>query len=752
MRDYFPIYKDGVSFPNQTTLPSSWRVTGPNADSAASQLIVQQNMDVITQFVNKQRQAYALSGTTVHRGQYIASDLAVAYYMLNGMETVTIIPHPTPVTPVKPVTPRPFVPQTPLVGVRRIPIPIPHDPLCLMVFYKGTTGENGIAAIRMDQLQASAVSAIYLSEAGTSNWAGVRTQVMQAKFGATGAILSTIDFTPDSGQNLYFTLFPTTLSGGQKTSASILYEPPIMNGTAGIAYTALDAYSIQETPFQRTGPGGDAANSSGPFAISPDGDYYYTLEWNWSAEELRVVIDPSVVVSFLPASVTSEANTLEAIPVRYYTTQTPPTVLLAEYGASIQGLIPPAPADPTWQATLSYTSTPIGPAGTSVPANPPGTPQPPGLPAAPVMSGVGYYGQSKAGGAIKLAGFMQARAAIGVPGFTLDVAVQSTGGDVAEFGSPIPWPVYSVPSASNSSGGDTLAVAMLPFDATASLPLKITAGDVTEASLDWTTPDSTADMAAGSPIGKIAGTFVNILTQANSYLALPSTTTFVPPPFISPPVAGTTDITFPDVGTFPESDAGELSAAFAAAGDAVGSFPEVSYAVAVGGTWGYDTPQEFAKLFGVTIPASLLDPVQLALGIIESTAHTAVQLIPWPPSLSDPIDDNHGKYYYSVINLTTSEVFVSGKLTTPFGTYTMTTQNSFTPWLHVSNGQHWIQGYSVDSTPYLFLDGADFLVGLTQALNCQATDLRAMFMDIPLSVVQSVSDVTITSIQGLLGG
>src|ERR1700748_747340 len=98
--------------------------------------------------------------------------------MLQGQEIVTIVPVTHPPVAEHPVTPRPFVPQAPLEGVRIPKIPLSHDPLCLMVLCKGTTGENNIAAIRMDQLQAKAVSAFYLSEAGTSNWGGVITQVM----------------------------------------------------------------------------------------------------------------------------------------------------------------------------------------------------------------------------------------------------------------------------------------------------------------------------------------------------------------------------------------------------------------------------------------------------------------------------------------------------------------------------------------------------------------------------------------------
>lgn len=83
------------------------------------------------------------------------------------------------------------------------------------------------------------------------------------------------------------------------------------------------------------------------------------------------------------------------------------------------------------------------------------------------------------------------------------------------------------------------------------------------------------------------------------------------------------------------------------------------------------------------------------------------------------------------------------KVQTPYKTFTPESdeaKNSFHGWLHVSNGDHYIQGFLFDKKRYLYLNKLDFMDDLTQALDGRVTidDIKTMVMDVPLGVIRSL--------------
>jgi hypothetical protein len=129
----------------------------------------------------------------------------------------------------------------------------------------------------------------------------------------------------------------------------------------------------------------------------------------------------------------------------------------------------------------------------------------------------------------------------------------------------------------------------------------------------------------------------------------------------------------------------------------------------------------------------------------------AIQLQPFPPSLSATPPGGISKYYYASLDnrLDHDALPVSTlAITTPYGTFTGLTPTSFVPWLHVSNAVHYAQGFVIDGVPSLYLDGREWFSTLLAALNAvteggglTATDIHAIYMDISLATIQTLNNI-----------
>jgi hypothetical protein len=158
------------------------------------------------------------------------------------------------------------------------------------------------------------------------------------------------------------------------------------------------------------------------------------------------------------------------------------------------------------------------------------------------------------------------------------------------------------------------------------------------------------------------------------------------------------------------------------------------------------TSSDSMSVFGVTY--SFSNP-GAGYEVTGTWPHPAIQLQPFPPSLSNGTTT---QYYYAHCDNRLSNApygsFESLNIVTPYGTFTGTTRNSFKPWLHVSNGAHYAQGFVIDGTPYLYLDGEDFLTPLVNGLSVPGSpalepkDIHAIYMDIPLVSIQTMNNVS----------
>jgi hypothetical protein len=148
------------------------------------------------------------------------------------------------------------------------------------------------------------------------------------------------------------------------------------------------------------------------------------------------------------------------------------------------------------------------------------------------------------------------------------------------------------------------------------------------------------------------------------------------------------------------------------------------------------------------------DPITRLGGTTNSQL---LYLTPFPPSLGQDM----GKYYlvkeegvpgdmtdlsltYN-ISLDSQDTRIhltkSSQLTifTPYGNFS---GKSFKPWIHVSNGEHFIQGFQVDGKAHLYLDSIDITDKLPAALTGKDSvyidDIKTMIMDVPLGVVKNL--------------
>lgn len=134
----------------------------------------------------------------------------------------------------------------------------------------------------------------------------------------------------------------------------------------------------------------------------------------------------------------------------------------------------------------------------------------------------------------------------------------------------------------------------------------------------------------------------------------------------------------------------------------------------------------------VTIPLgagaqtlSIFD-TSLVKPITDSFDPTVVYLEPFPPGLGKTAT----KAYYS----TTSD-FLNLDIHTPYEKFS---GKKFQPWLHVSNGQHYIQGFQVDDESHLYCNSKDITHTLPEALGVGIGEIKTMVMDVPLSVIKKL--------------
>lgn len=245
--------------------PKWWENAGENADLRIQEILADR-LGRITQFVNQQTQAYALSVIAVASGTMAIDDALTATYLnIQGCATIRLEVHPQ-------------------LAVKQGAES--DDPLCLLVLY----GDDKLAAIPMAGLGPDSLGVVYARKVktGWANWPfatlGV-VRTMQYK----GYIFSFIrvDAGALSLDNAKYNLTtPQLLDSIQSMSDNQQY-PPLMNVSVGqkkdTIYTPFDVFALdkEKNKLSRESDGGSsAAGNAWPYAISSTGDYYYRAEWN----------------------------------------------------------------------------------------------------------------------------------------------------------------------------------------------------------------------------------------------------------------------------------------------------------------------------------------------------------------------------------------------------------------------------------------------------------------------------------------
>jgi hypothetical protein len=121
---------------------------------------------------------------------------------------------------------------------------------------------------------------------------------------------------------------------------------------------------------------------------------------------------------------------------------------------------------------------------------------------------------------------------------------------------------------------------------------------------------------------------------------------------------------------------------------------------------------------------------------VSSGNITIIGVIPFPPGMNN-------KPYLEVLkrDATTYEISDS-YVDTPYGKFTVSDTSAnvgddkfFKPWLHVSNGNHCVQGFQIGDKTYLYYDGQD----MTDMIDIDINNIQTIIMDIPWKRVLELS-------------
>ena len=126
---------------------------------------------------------------------------------------------------------------------------------------------------------------------------------------------------------------------------------------------------------------------------------------------------------------------------------------------------------------------------------------------------------------------------------------------------------------------------------------------------------------------------------------------------------------------------------------------------------------------------------------VTSYAHSGeivvVSIMPFPPSLGIDLSS----MYYNIMRLPVDSPDGSpsgpaiNKTYTPYSEHDVAA-DKFKPWLHVSNGEHFIQGYAIEGTAYLYYDRQDMSSMLG---DINVSDIQTIIMDVPLSRIDEIA-------------
>lgn len=115
---------------------------------------------------------------------------------------------------------------------------------------------------------------------------------------------------------------------------------------------------------------------------------------------------------------------------------------------------------------------------------------------------------------------------------------------------------------------------------------------------------------------------------------------------------------------------------------------------------------------------------------------------PHPPCFSTTTGD----FYLGESEHVFPDITSSATLHTPFGGYTIEPHpdmnfrfgmfDRYKPWLHISNGAHYIQGFELDGIRRLFSAGQEVTTDIERLTGTAIANVQMLLMDIPLKRIK----------------
>lgn len=772
MATYFPTKKGTDASPQTGQPPASNTLGGIDALSEGAQQIINDNQDLIGGFLHAQRQNVANSIKDYHRASYTSPDIDIHYTNQSGAERIDLHPHPQ--SPIETAAAEAEVTPTTIEEeiVQAIELAPPTNPtLYLMVLFK----QDGIAAFQMSGLSAAGPGqADFVGTSSGSMWVDAPGKILtvgQYSLVGTEWILTQIDLSGQT-QAKRLMLSTTALTDAVATQADIQSMPVMNTNVAKGVYTVgggfgIDIHGAITETIDMVSDGGLVV---APTGIAVDGTSYFFP--TVLGADISVQLDQKSVIGY-PSS----------------------SSFLNQVNTDQEPLVTSLPNPDVFCVLLQDTTTVtsdhynhqdfnnkifVCTVGTEV--------------AGSFVDGQSYWGKAGFGQVPVPQNVKLAQSPTEAELFDISVnhtTIQTTPAGSSDFGNTFWLQTYTY-----TGGNDVVDVETFPVSGTGTTTQPVTAN---------TDKDTFHSLLFGGVPGCHAtsivdGTLDGVFSQTEDQNVVSSPTI---PGVTYPPNPGTGGDVSPDnaaVVSFYETlkalaqgaphligqreytstqldtlqDTRGMTPIYSASGDFATTdeapFPAGCAAtiIVVGGTTVAEAATDLHFPYGTGSTTGTLTRTSeveafgqtLSYTYIRSTGFTTTQL---PPSMvvhaHPPVFKTGTAQAKPWTTVTRPGAGIGGTdthtISTPYGQFSGATAESFTPWLHVSNGKHVIQGFYVDGTPHAFVDGssqAGFLTKIATACNCLESEIVAMYMDVTLAKVQAVANVQPPSYSQSHGG
>ena len=731
--------------------PPSYREIGPNAGSAESAQIIDNASDRVNSFLHAQRQQVAQSTLDYHKANISAPDLDIYYTNQLGAEKIEFDTHPVEAAVADAVEAQGVDPIYDTPPYPSFPAPDqPTTGFTIMVLF----GTDGIAAF--DGVTSTKLGQnLYLDTSNGSDWGKVISPVGQYKLGGTGWILTPLNLSgdPKAKSSNLMRLSTTKLTDGVETQASS-QAIPVMNGGSQNApiYTPGGAYAFdkQGKLVQGQAMELDGSVPVQPTAIDTDGSSYFFPAV--VGEDITVKLDPKSLLSgygfsgsYSTDNYNKQQKLISSIPY--------PQV------ATVSKLVTVTSSDDNSHVTTETTSGEcvIVTYGTLLAvawAN------------GASSYGAGAFGQIPTAQNVKISQSTRQYELFDIGQNHTTIQTVAAAGD--DFSNSFPLQVYTY---DKSATNDKVTVGMFPISAISDTTRTLTLGtnkhaftiigssfgvtgstqvnsdafdsQVTEVQAGQTYADGVTyparppNPATAAEVDDYYSQCKAAMTAVPHLLSGPVTVSDVPLVVTNSPTGQTITGQYnsPDDAPFPNDTS------FAYGGPGKEGASSYNHPYSCGSTSGDLIRFTQVKALGRSLTYDYTEPGNNSTTPATTAQAPYIHVHAFPPAL--------GSGATAQTFFTSYETSESGSMTcavfTPYGSFQQTgaPAEPYDYWVHASNGAHVLQGFLINGTPHVYVDGGttDLAQQIATACKCQLADLRAIFVDIDLGTVKEVADV-----------